>query len=351
VRQKIGTVVVMMGAVIFGGAGGGDGAGQETTKTTIIGKAMQRFEPNGQGVTGVAMSPDGKRAACSNTDGTEWVWDVQTGAEVWHKSTGNFMALSTEYSGDGKKLLVSDGGGVARIMDAEKGDVLVTMKQPDEAAMKQARFFDSDKKVVAGGFDGKLRQFDAATGTELDVFEGDCPEVETMAVSDGAGWVAVGGDEKVARVWDLSTGKKLSEFTFGGKVTSIACSPDGKKMYVGVETAVIRVMNPANCKTIKVLKNPRGLESLGMDVSPDGKYLVMANYGMKVRVVDAETGEILVRMDGHKDVIWSTAFSKDGKYVVSGGGGKTDPRHDFRLVAPKDDLVRVWDLSGWLAER
>ncbi len=62
--------------------------------------------------------------------------------------------------------------------------------------------------------------------------------------------------------------------------------------------------------------------------SPDGRRVVSGADDRTVRVSDAETGRVLVRMEGHEGSVWSCAWSPDGRRVVSGAA---------------DSTVRVWD--------
>ena len=53
--------------------------------------------------------------------------------------------------------------------------------------------------------------------------------------------------------------------------------------------------------------------------SPDGKKIVRGSDDKTIRVWNAETGkEIIVPLKGHFDKVTSVAFSPDGKKIVSG---------------------------------
>jgi intraflagellar transport protein 122 len=56
--------------------------------------------------------------------------------------------------------------------------------------------------------------------------------------------------------------------------------------------------------------------------SPDGSQMVVA-VGNRILVYDANEGDLLHSLRGHKDTVYSVDYSKDGKRFASGGADKT----------------------------
>lgn len=79
----------------------------------------------------------------------------------------------------------------------------------------------------------------------------------------------------------------------------------------------------------KVLRGHQGL-IFSIAFSPDGKYLASGDDGGKVIIWEVATGTKLKELEGHKDHIWSIAFTPDGKELVSGSG---------------DGTARLWDVQ------
>lgn len=65
--------------------------------------------------------------------------------------------------------------------------------------------------------------------------------------------------------------------------------------------------------------------------SPDGKRLASASRDQSVKVLDATTGQIIVRLNGHTGLVKSVAFCSDRKRLAS---------------ASSDNTVKVWDVTS-----
>src|SRR6266496_1709744 len=65
--------------------------------------------------------------------------------------------------------------------------------------------------------------------------------------------------------------------------------------------------------------------------SPDGKRLASASRDQTVQVWDASSGKLLLTYKGHRDTVWSVAWSPDGQRLAS---------------ASQDKTVQVWEASG-----
>ena len=82
----------------------------------------------------------------------------------------------------------------------------------------------------------------------------------------------------------------------------------------------------------RIVFSPKG-ERIAL---PMGRDTVQAVVDRHIRLLDADTGEFLRRLDGHTDSIFALAFSADGSQLLTGG---------------RDRTLRRWDVdSGELLE-
>jgi len=118
-----------------------------------------------------------------------------------------------------------------------------------------------------------------------------------------------------------------------GPVTSVAFSPDGKRIVSGTITIGInrqtelKIWDAEKGQEVLSLTGQQGL-STHVAFSPDGKRIVSGNFGSNnppMQVWDATNGQELLSLKGPGSGPTSLAFSPDGKFIVAGGGRATGP--------------------------
>lgn len=151
---------------------------------------------------------------------------------------------------------------------------------------------------------------------------------------DGTRVVSEAADQTV-RVWDLTGGD-------GGKVYKgraastlpLAFSDDGERILWGVRNGRVQFMELATDRiTSKVLEDfyPRVYVRL---YSPDGRRLVGAGEQGELALWSLETGRLIRSLNGHQDLVLSTAMDRTGLLLATGS---------------RDGTARIWRLSDGAA--
>jgi len=114
-------------------------------------------------------------------------------------------------------------------------------------------------------------------------------------------------------------------------ISSVAISPDGKRIVVGTFEHSLRLWD---AKTGEELGVPfKGHEDIVYSVafSPDSHRIVSGSADKTLRLWDAETGRQIGKpLQGHEDSVFSVAFSPNGRDIVSGS---------------RDDTLRLWNAN------
>jgi WD40 repeat protein len=136
------------------------------------------------------------------------------------------------------------------------------------------------------------------------------------------------GTEKDVRLWDMTSGKQLSELKEMGLSGVSEFSPDGRLVATDSADHSIRLWDIDAGREVHRLKgHAKPLHTL--IISRDGRMLASGGQDKTVRVWDLGTGNLLATLVGHTNIVNSVAFSPDGGKVAT---------------ASDDETVKVWDI-------
>ncbi|MGO9597291.1 MAG: TIR domain-containing protein [Isosphaeraceae bacterium] len=147
------------------------------------------------------------------------------------------------------------------------------------------------------------------------------------------GRLVTAGDDRTARVWDLSSPQSEPLVLPGheGPIYALGFAPDGRLVTAGRD-GTVRVWNLSSPQTepvvLLVLRGHEGwIHALGF--APDGR-LVTGGVDGTVRVSDLSSPQSEpVVLPGHEGWINALGFAPDGRLVTAG----------------EDSMVRIWNLS------
>jgi WD40 repeat protein len=304
---------------------------------------VRRFNAHmdcGEGVWGVALSRDGRRAFSCGNDWCVRMWDVPSGREVWRfRSDGQNPRLhDVALSPDGRHVLVAGHDHTVRLLDAATGKQLRRFE--GHKALVNGVSFSSDGRLAlsAGGTwvkedeqDNTVRLWDVATGKELRRFKGHTYWVRTAVFSPDKRLVLSASGDHTLRLWDAATGKELRRLEGHQEwVISAVFSPDGRHALSGGWDRTVRLWD---VETGKELRSFEGHTDKVTSVvfSSDGRRALSASEDGTVRLWDVATGQELNRCVGHTGRVQTAVLSADGRYALSGSG---------------DGTVRLWRLPA-----
>src|SRR5215471_17229623 len=89
------------------------------------------------------------------------------------------------------------------------------------------------------------------------------------------------------------------------------------------------------CGTASVAETPRrslaaGACAYSVAISPDGKTVAVGLQDSTVKLWNMATGEAQATLKGHTDAVWTVAFSPSGKVLASGS---------------EDATIRIWEIA------
>lgn len=151
--------------------------------------------------------------------------------------------------------------------------------------------------------------------------------IDRFAVAeDGRVVLAAGLGDKPA-LWSLGAAELTPIPGIDGYVRSVAFSPDGQRIAVGLQNTTIAMLD---ARTFEAIEIGRGHAHAVSDVvfHPGGKVLASVSLDRTVRLWDAATLAPLAVLHGHERVVSRGAFSPDGRRFATHSS---------------DGTIRLWD--------
>jgi WD40 repeat protein len=337
------------------------------------GETIHIFSGHTDAVTSVAFSPDGKYLVTTSGDHTARLWNINSGKrEMLFSVPAGIYALA--FSPDGQHIITAGLESEARIWDVSTGQtVLILSGHTPGQRLNQVTYSPDGKYVLTGSNDNTARLWDAATGAQLQAFPGHTNGVGTIAFSPDGKYIAT-GDDFVARVWDLATGQIVHEFSGHKDVVSVVrFSPDSLLLLTGSRDNTARLWDIATGKTIRILGGYTGWVQDAV-FTPDGKSIITAGEDNGVvKIWNLQTFPGGMQFAASDGPVWQASFSPDGKRLVTTGGegaayiwdtgsgqkvmalsGHTDvirgavfsPNGKLVLTTGEDTLAILWDAAS-----
>ncbi len=274
-------------------------------------------------------------------------------------------------SADGKTAACALDDGTVPIVDLGRGVVVRTVAAHAEPVNAVAISADG-KLVAAASTDQTVSLIDVDTGTKLRVLKGHGDSVTQVAFSPDHARVASGSNDGTVRLWDVASGRELKVLKgHVDGVTSIAWSPDGKLLATGAGDGVVRVMTAAHLKVEKILRG----QTLGVTVSfsADSRRLAAISLDESARVYEVGSWRAKAKLavrgataaalapDGRSIAVVAGSDAVDVFALPTGTLAHTIKRHaepiDALAVRPTagaptfalaswDGTVRTWSLLG-----
>jgi WD40 repeat protein/serine/threonine protein kinase len=289
-------------------------------------------------VRSLAFSPDGKRIISGSWDKTIKVWDIESGAEVITISGHQEGVLAIALSPDGKRVV--SGAHYIKVWDILTGKELFSIPEAHEGEgggpgiVYSVAFSPDNRTICSGGWDQKIRVWDAGTGEKLRTLLGHEGWVLSVAFTpDGKQIVSSGGGDGTVKVWDVTVGHELTQLSgHQSSVSGIAFSPDGGRLVSGSQDGMVKIWDTRSCSEAMTLRNRQEeFYIYHVAFSPDGRYVASGGCAHTFKIWDAATGADTMTFHGHESSIDGVAFSPDGKHIAS---------------ASRDKTIKVWDVSS-----
>jgi len=285
------------------------------------------------GVRSVALAADRQLVAAGGEDGSIVIWNLADGEEtarITAAHSGAVLALS--WGPDGLLSTGPEGSVYAWDLttDPPVGRLILASVEP----LDQAAFYSTT--LALGYADGTIDVWDLGQ-PEAQLLVTGMAEGPMAGLALGDAHVAAGTTNGTVQVWDLAAEGAPQAWaptsTAPTSVFETAYSPDGQTLVSGANNGTVMVWDVSSGQ-------PRGAPLAAhiaavtaLAFSPDGQTFASGACGHSTDDAVCDQSELLVwsldggdpvRLVGHEGVVYSVAFSPDGRVLASGGCGTID---------------------------
>jgi WD40 repeat protein/tetratricopeptide (TPR) repeat protein len=256
------------------------------------------------------------------------LFDATTGARVEALDATGTIAVGGWFSRNSQLLAIHSASNEVQIFRTGSGEHVHTLKG-HERQILEVRFSPADDTILTQTSEGKIRLWDAASGTVLHTFDADGRN-SVVAFSPSGSLILTGGDRDSVDVWSVETGKRLYQVsTPTGSLDTVQVSPDDRMLLV-LPTEDSNELRIVNAKTGALLKRTEANQA---SFAPQGTGLFVHNE--HIEVWDSINLEIV---NSHEMRPWEQAgptfFTSDGGRLVVNGDWAI-----AKLREPKDGKI------------
>ncbi|MEN8652008.1 NB-ARC domain-containing protein [Streptomyces sp. 21So2-11] len=286
----------------------------------------------------LAVASGGRRLATAGPGSGVRLWDTAAHTTAAQTFVTSGAACAVAFSPGEDFLVTADIGCEVRRWDlgdqapirSQESSTLLTRNPGTVTAVAIA---PCGTWCAVGSQDGLVRLLDLSDGRCRAVVTGHTHAVIDLVVAPDGSWLATVGRDGVARLWETPPEREVAPVdTRALPVTAVAYTPDGSRVATLGHAATVRLYGAEDGAASPTLESNEELWAAHggqrLAFAPDGSWLASPGPWGTIAVWDLAAGRVKATGDGHSGLVNGVAAAPDGSWLASAG---------------HDGTVRLWD--------
>jgi cytochrome c len=282
----------------------------------------------------LSISPDGSEAASGSFDTSVIRWSLarNTAEQVLRFHAGAVNAVT--FLPDGR---LATSGEDARIAIWERGKQEPSLVFDGHTAPVVGLAVSPDGSALASAsWDHTARVWSLRSNGSIRTIEGHSQGVNAVAFTPDGRFLVTAGYDSMIRVTPMGGSGSALAATLSTPLNTVAVSPDGEIVSAGADGKVY-FLTPSAESGGEVAATQAPI--IAVALSHDARLVAAAGIRGSVAIIERSSRKLLRTLVGPGLPVWSLAFLKDNRTLLSGGTDRLIRRWDAETGEPIGDLV------------
>jgi WD40 repeat protein len=299
----------------------------------------------GNGPYAVAFSPDGQRLAAPGENGEVIIRDTATGRVIFRRPGHEEVAMCVSFSPDGRWVATGSSQGIVRLWDATSGKLVdqIGLLGPPISGVAFSR---DGRRLAATHVHGFVGVWDTENHREISFYRAGSPFLAGLAFQPNSERLFTGGSDRLVIVSEPVTHRQVlvfRELTRG--CSCVALNPDGNRLAASSADGSVHVwdatpLEGTEIHSLRTIDYPG--EVWALDIAQNGRSIAVgghplhssANQSAPVLVWSSPVFPEPLRRPGHSVIVFSLAYDPTGRFLASSGDEE---------LRPGRARLKVWD--------
>ena len=282
----------------------------------------------------VVFLPNSDKFYSSGGDGKIVQWDLNSDSKSGRIFIdNNFINRSLAISKNGRWLACGTTTSRIQLFNLNKPNTIPKFLEGHKGWVESLVFTPDNNGLYSASTDKTIMFWDLISETNNEFFN-HVARFRCIGISNNGRYLAGGTEDGKVFLWNLSTGKSSVVYNSAGtEIMSLKFNNAGTILVFGDKKGILALLNLRTNKVSKIKAHSARIPDI--QFSPNDKLLATASYDGTIKIWNS-TRLILrpVEIKAHEAWALSLAFSKDGKYLISG-----DNAERIFIWASKNDYL------------
>ena len=221
----------------------GDKQGGILVRNTINGRVIRKPQPFPGEVCDLAFSANGAVLAASGTGDSIWLYDTQTWKIVQRLKKHNGTVTSIVFTPDGRQMISGSRDHHVAFWNTDTWTVQQRLRAHD--TVQDISVSGDGRFLATGGDDGRAKVWDVASGELLSDFPAGDKAILATAMSEDGRFVASGGKDYFVTVWDRLQERLHTRF-YCEPIRCLDFLPNDYQLAVGLQNRRVEIYDVRN---------------------------------------------------------------------------------------------------------